>query len=145
LVALSLIAAYAASANFLTNFNNFLLLVLYFFIPWTAVNLTDYFLVRRGHYAILEIFKPRGIYGAWGWPGIVSYLLGFAAMIPFFSIGTLFTGAVASRLGGADLSLFIGLPVSALLYWGLTRNIDVAGEQRLAEQQAAELETGRVA
>ena len=142
---LSLVAAYAASANFLTNFNNFLLLVLYFFIPWTAVNLTDYFLVRRGHYAILEIFKPRGLYGAWGWPGIVSYLLGFAAMIPFFSIGTLFTGAVASRLGGADISLFVGLPVSALLYWGLTRSIDVESERRLAVQQADELEAGRVA
>jgi NCS1 family nucleobase:cation symporter-1 len=139
---LSLVAAYAASANFLTNFNNFLLLVLYFFIPWTAINLTDYFLVRRGHYAILEIFKPRGIYGAWGWPGIVSYLVGFAAMIPFFSVGTLFTGAVASRLGSADISLFIGLPVSALLYWTLTRRIDVASEKQLAAQQANELEKG---
>ena len=40
------------------NFNNFLLLVLYLFVPWTAVNLVDYYIVRRGHYAIAEIFDP---------------------------------------------------------------------------------------
>ena len=85
---LSLAGALASTESFLTNFENFLLLVLYFFIPWTAVNLVDYFIVRHGHYAIAEIFKPNGIYGRWGWRGIISYLVGFAAMIPFFSIGT---------------------------------------------------------
>jgi hypothetical protein len=38
---LSLIGALAATANFLHNFNNFLLLTLYLFVPWTAVNLVD--------------------------------------------------------------------------------------------------------
>ena len=84
---LSLIGALAATDNFLANFNNFLLLVLYLFIPWTAVNLVDYYIVRRGHYAIAEIFNPNGMYGRWGWRGIAAYLVGFAAMIPFFSVG----------------------------------------------------------
>ncbi len=66
---ISLVGANLASENFLANFSNFLLLVLYFFIPWTAVNLTDYFIVRKGHYAIAEIFEPNGIYGRWGWAG----------------------------------------------------------------------------
>ncbi|MGW1620418.1 purine-cytosine permease family protein [Streptomyces sp. NPDC002172] len=138
--ALSLIGALAATSNFLTNFNNFLLLVLYLFIPWTSVNLMDYYVVRRGHYAIAEIFKPNGIYGRWGWQGIVSYLVGFAAMIPFFSVGTLYVGPAAKALDGADISLFIGLPVSALLYWWLTRSIDVEEETRIAEAEAAALE-----
>lgn len=138
--ALSLIGALSATANFLANFNNFLLLVLYLFIPWTAVNLMDYYVVRRGHYAIAEIFKPNGIYGRWGWHGIIAYLVGFAVMIPFFSVGTLFVGPAAHALGGADISLFIGLPVSALLYWWLTRSIDVEAETRLAEAEAQELE-----
>ncbi|MFG3295103.1 purine-cytosine permease family protein [Streptomyces sp. NPDC048179] len=138
--ALSLIGALAATSNFLTNFNNFLLLVLYLFIPWTSVNLMDYYVVRRGHYAIAEIFKPNGIYGRWGWQGIVSYLVGFVVMIPFFSVGTLFVGPAAKALDGADISLFIGLPVSALLYWWLTRSIDVEAETRIAEAEAAALE-----
>ncbi|MFJ9565849.1 purine-cytosine permease family protein [Streptomyces fuscichromogenes] len=138
--ALSLIGALAATSNFLTNFNNFLLLVLYLFIPWTSVNLMDYYVVRRGHYAIAEIFKPNGIYGRWGWQGIISYLVGFAVMIPFFSVGTLFVGPAAKALDGADISLFIGLPVSALLYWLLTRSVDVEAETRIAEAEAAALE-----
>jgi NCS1 nucleoside transporter family len=137
--ALSLIGALAASQNFLSNFENFLLLILYLFIPWTAVNLVDYFIVRRGHYAIAEIFNPRGMYGRWGWRGIVAYLAGFGAMVPFFSTG-LYTGPVATALGGADLSLFIGLPVAGGLYWLLARTIDVDAETRVAQAEAAELE-----
>ncbi|WP_225821384.1 purine-cytosine permease family protein [Streptomyces naphthomycinicus] len=138
--ALSLVGALAATSNFLQNFNDFLLLVLYLFIPWTAVNLMDYYVVRRGHYAIAEIFNPHGIYGRWGRHGIIAYLVGFVVMIPFFSVGTLYVGPAAKALGGADISLFVGLPVSALLYWWLTRSVDVAAETRLAEAEAAELE-----
>jgi nucleobase:cation symporter-1, NCS1 family len=138
--ALSLIGALAASSNFLHNFNNFLLLILYLFIPWTAVNLVDYYIVRRGHYAIREIFNPHGMYGRWGWRGIFAYLIGFAAMAPFFNVGTLYEGPGAKALNGADISFFIGLPVAGLLYWLFSRSIDVPAETRIAEQEQAELE-----
>ena len=136
---LSLLGALAASEDFLANFENFLLLVLYLFIPWTSVNLVDYFVVRRGHYAIAEIFDPHGMYGRWGWRGIVSYLVGFLVMVPFFSTGQ-FTGFVADAMGGADLSLFVGLPVAGVLYYLLGRSIDVAAETRVAQAEAAQLE-----
>jgi NCS1 nucleoside transporter family len=139
--ALSVVGALAATANFLENFNNFLLLVLYLFIPWTSVNLMDYYVVRRGHYAVAEIFNPHGIYGRWGWHGIIAYLVGFVVMVPFFSVGTLYVGPAADALGGADIALFIGLPVSAVLYWLLTRSIDVDAEARLAEAEAEALES----
>jgi purine-cytosine permease-like protein len=136
---LSLVVALISNSSFQANFSNFLLLVLYFFIPWTAVNLVDFFIVRRGHYAIAEIFKPDGIYGRWGWRGIVSYLVGFVAMTPFFSTEH-YSGWVAQAAHGADYSLFVGLPVSGLLYWYLCRSIDTDAEARLAEEQADVLE-----
>jgi NCS1 nucleoside transporter family len=136
---LSVIGALAATQNFLTNFENFLLLILYLFIPWTAVNLVDYYIVRRGHYAIAEIFNPHGMYGRWGWRGILAYLIGFAAMTPFFDVGTLYEGAAAKALGGADISFFIGLPVAGLLYYVFAQSIDVAAETRVANAEAAEL------
>ncbi len=115
--------------HFLTNFSNFLLLVLYLFIPWTAVNLVDYYIVRRGHYAIAEIFNPHGMYGRWGWPS------------PAWSASqrwsrssrssTLYIGPVASAFGGADISLFISACRSPILYWLFARTLDVAaGEHR---------------
>ena len=124
----------------LVDFSNFLLLVLYLFVPWTAVNLVDYYIVRRGHYAIAEIFKPDGMYGRWGWRGVLAYLIGFAAMTPFFHVGTLYEGAAAKALGGADISFFIGLPVAGILYYVFSRSIDVAAETRVAEAEAAGLE-----
>ncbi len=136
---LSVIPALLIGSNFLKNFEDFLLLVLYLFIPWTAVNLVDYYIVRRGHYAIAEIFKPNGMYGRWGWRGISSYLVGFAAMLPFLSTSK-YTGFVAHALKGGDISLFIGLPVAGILYFLLGRSIDVAAETRVAEAEARELE-----
>ena len=137
---LGLIGALAATKNFLGNFNNFLLLILYLFIPWTAVNLVDYYIVRRGHYAIAEIFNPHGLYGRWGWRGIGAYVIGFATMTPFFNVGTLYEGPAAKALGGADISFFIGLPVAGILYYVLARSIDVAAETRVAEAEQNELE-----
>jgi NCS1 family nucleobase:cation symporter-1 len=41
--------------NYLTSFNNFVLLMLYFLIPWTAVNLVDFYsptvIHNRGRHA----------------------------------------------------------------------------------------------
>jgi NCS1 family nucleobase:cation symporter-1 len=136
---LSLIPALLIGENFLTNFEDFLLLVLYLFVPWTAVNLVDYYIVRRGHYAIAEIFNPHGMYGRWGWRGITSYLVGFAAMLPFLSTSK-YTGFVATQLDGADISMFVGLPVAGILYWILAKSVDVEAETKVAQAEAAELE-----
>jgi len=83
--------------------------------------------VRKGHYSIREIFNPRGMYGRWNWRGLLSYGVGFVVMIPFFSSG-LYKGVVARALGGADLAMLVGLPVSALLYWALCRGLDLDRE-----------------
>jgi purine-cytosine permease-like protein len=136
---LSVIPALLIGENFLTNFEDFLLLVLYLFIPWTAVNLVDYYIVRSGHYAIAEIFNPHGMYGRWSWRGITAYLVGFAAMLPFFSTSK-YTGFIANDLDGADISLFIGLPVAGILYYVFAKSIDVEAETVIALEEQAELE-----
>jgi purine-cytosine permease-like protein len=76
----------------------------------------------------------------WGWRGILACLIGFAAKVPFFNVGTLYEGAAAKALNGADISFFVGLPVAGLLYYAFTRSVDVAAETRIAEAEAAELE-----
>jgi NCS1 family nucleobase:cation symporter-1 len=138
--ALSLVGALLATSDFLANFNDFLLVILYLFIPWTAVNLVDYYFVRRGHYAVAEIFHPHGMYGRWGWRGIAAYLIGFVVMIPFFSVGKLFTGVVATAIGGADISFFVGLPVSGVLYYLFARSLDIEAETQVALKERKELE-----
>ena len=126
--------------DFLGDYNNFLVLLIYFLTPWTAINLVDFYFVRKGDYAIKEIFNPRGIYGSWNWRGLLAYFAGFAVMIPFFSIGTFFVGPVAKAANGADFSIFIGLPFSALLYYLLARGQNLSEERRMAASDEAELE-----
>jgi nucleobase:cation symporter-1, NCS1 family len=112
----------------LGSFSAFLSILGYFLIPWTAVNLTDYYFVRRGMYSITDILKSDGgIYGRWGITGMVSYGLGFVAMVPFFSTA-IYTGPVAAALGGADVAFAIGLTVSAGAYLLITRRHDFSDE-----------------
>ena len=99
-------------------------MLLYLFTPWTAINLVDFYWVRKGHYSVREIFNPHGMYGRWNWRGLLAYGAGFVAMIPFFSTD-IYMGPVARRLGGADLAMLVGLPVSALIYIAACRSLDV--------------------
>jgi len=41
---------------------------------------------------------------------------------------------------GADISLFIGLPVAGILYYVFAKSIDVEAETVIAKAEAAELE-----
>ena len=125
--------------DYLGSFNNFVLLMLYFLIPWTAVNLVDFYFVRRGHYAITEIFKPAGIYGRWSWRGLIAYVVGFAAMVPFFTT-TFYVGPAAEALDGADISFAVGLLVSGVLYLVLCRGLDLDAEQAAIAASDRELE-----
>jgi purine-cytosine permease-like protein len=137
--AASIILAVLVPANFLTDWSNFLLLIFYFLVPWSAVNLVDFFIIRKGKYAILEIFNPKGMYGRWGWRGLTAYFVTVAIMVPFFST-PIFTGPVANALAGADLSVLVGLPVAAVLYYVLARGVNRTGEMEQVAQSNAELE-----
>jgi len=121
--------------DYLTSFSNFLTLLLVFLIPWTAVNLVDFYFVRHSRYAIAQILAPSaGIYGRWGREGLISYVVGLLAMVPFIST-TVFTGPVADALGGADISFLVGLPVAGVCYYLLTRNQDRSHEMALVNEE----------
>jgi nucleobase:cation symporter-1, NCS1 family len=121
--------AFGSSAHFADQFGEFLAILLYLFTPWTAINLIDFYFIRRGHYSVREIFNPNGMYGRWNWRGIVAYVGGFIAMIPFLSTG-LYRGSVAQALGGADIAMLVGLPVSTIIYLIACRSFDLDAEIR---------------
>ncbi|MGX4692008.1 purine-cytosine permease family protein [Streptomyces sp. JNUCC 63] len=137
--AVSIVVALLIPDDYIGSFNDFVLLMLYFLVPWTAVNLVDFYFVRRGTYAIAEILKPNGAYGRWAWRGVTAYIAGFVAMIPFFST-SFYVGPVAEALGGADFSFIIGLTVSGVLYLLFSRNLDRDAEADARAESEAELE-----
>jgi nucleobase:cation symporter-1, NCS1 family len=117
IVGLSLVLAIGLQANFLDNYTNFILLLLYVLIPWTAINLVDYYLIRHGEYDVEAFFDPTGgPYGRIGWVGVSAYVIGILVEIPFMST-TLFTGPAAKAMNGTDLSWIVGLVVTVPLYY----------------------------
>jgi purine-cytosine permease-like protein len=116
-----------------TTFVTILTILGYLMAPWTAINLTDYFLVRRGEYSVREIFNPSGIYGRWNWRGCVAYVVAFAVMVPFMYL-SFFEGPVAKALNDLDISVFIGLPVAAILYALFCRDLDLETERAIVRR-----------
>jgi purine-cytosine permease-like protein len=125
------VIALLSSSDFVNRFADLLAVLLYLFTPWTAINLVDFYLVRKGHYSVREIFNPQGMYGRWNWRGLLAYGIGFAVMIPFFSTG-IYTGPVARSLKGADLAMLVGLPVATLVYLFACRSMDLEADRRRA-------------
>ena len=136
----SLALSLALSGNVLHALEAFLAVLVYLFTPWTAINLVDFFFVRKGRYSIRAMFMADGLYGRWNWRGLTSYAVGFIAMIPFFKT-ELYVGPVVKALGGADISMLIGLPVSAAVYLILCRSLDLSGELAQIEMLDRNLET----
>jgi len=134
--------ALASTENFVEKFGQFLAVLLYLFTPWTAINLVDFYWVRRGHYSVREIFNPRGMYGRWNWRGLSAYAAGFVAMVPFFSVNGLYVGPVAAALGGADVAMLVGLPVATIVYLWACRSLDVEADRRRAEAADVGLDPG---
>jgi purine-cytosine permease-like protein len=100
-----------------------LTIMLYLLVPWTSINLVDYFFVRRGRYVISELFVPNGIYGSWGARGLAAYAIGFAATLPFFVLPDIYVGPAARALGGIDVGWLVGLLVPAAVYRALCRQL----------------------
>ena len=117
--AAALSIALAATSNFLTTFQNFLLFLLYFMTPWSAVNLVDYYWVRRERYEINELFDPAGTYGRFNTGAIVAYAVGVVIQIPFMN-SSLYVGPIADWMGGAELAWLLGLIVAGGLYYLLS-------------------------
>lgn len=133
----SCVGAITSGPDFLANFYNIILIMLYSFIPWTAINLLDYYFVRRGHYDVDAIFEMTGVYGRWNARGLTGYAVAFFAMIPFWNLSW-YQGPVAEALGGADLSMFVGLPIAGAIYIFLSRNVIKASAS--AHQHASALD-----
>ncbi|WP_306323659.1 MULTISPECIES: cytosine permease [unclassified Streptomyces] len=114
------VVALAGKDSFLTSFKDFLLFLLTFFTPWSAINLVDYYLISRERYDLPALSDPNGRYGGWRWDALVVYVVGLLAQLPFLATA-FYTGPLVEPLGGADVSWIVGLVVPAVLYWLLAR------------------------
>ncbi|GAA4400576.1 purine-cytosine permease family protein [Tsukamurella soli] len=134
LCALAVAVSLSAGSGFVATYNNLLVLLMGALVPWTAVNLVDFYLVRHGDYVVEDFFeRDGGRYGYVNWTAVVCYLLGVAVQLPFMIIGTWYTGPLARMLGSVDISFIVGLVVVSPLYYVVMtlqtrRRADLASE-----------------
>ncbi len=118
------IALYLAISisDFLASYTAFVLLLMYMLIPWTAINLVDFYLVRKGKYHVESFFHATGgIYGRFNWVAIASYFIGILAEAPFAYPSSAWKGMFVDSLGGADIAWIVGLIVTGSVYYVLAK------------------------
>jgi nucleobase:cation symporter-1, NCS1 family len=117
----ALAAALLGEASFLTNYEGFILLLLYVLVPWTAINLVDYYLLRHGRYDVGSFFRQDGgLYGRVNAAAVTCYALGILVQLPFVA-SPLYTGPIARSMGRIDLSWIVGLAITAPAYYWMAK------------------------
>ena len=140
--------AKSISASAVSTVFTSLTLMLYLLVPWTATNLVDFFFVRRGHYAITDLFNPTGSTARGAARGLIAYGVGFAAEIPFMVLpdlgGWCYTGPMAKALERRRHRVDRRPDRLRRRLLVLTRSLDVASERRVEALERARAGGGRM-
>ncbi|KAF1312674.1 cytosine permease [Pseudomonas sp. SG-MS2] len=130
------VVAVFASADFIGHFVDMVLVLLVVLVPWTAINLIDFYVIHKGDYDIQSIFKvDGGIYGRYNPQALTAYAVGIVVQIPFMNT-PLYVGPISEHINGADLSWLVGLLITSPLYWWLASR-DSAYRRRQASAKLA--------
>jgi NCS1 family nucleobase:cation symporter-1 len=134
LCGLALTGAILSKNSFLANYEEFILLLLYVLVPWTAINLVDYYLVQHGQYDVESfLMQDGGIYGRVNGAAVTCYALGILIQLPFVASG-LYTGPLARAMGGIDLSWIVGLAVTSPVYYWMAKRAQSRRRAAVAPQ-----------
>src|SRR4029453_17947151 len=108
-------------------FDNWMISLLLWMSPWAGVVLADFYIVRRGHIDVDELYREpeRSAYGDTNWAGMVAFVVGRVAgwsvedgLVPALK------GPISIKLlNGADLSWLVGIVVAGGAYLLLGRRV----------------------
>ena len=112
---LAFIVALIGYQNFTQNYQNFLIVLDYWIMPWLAVVLIDFYVLKHR--------EPMGFSSApdWNGAGLIAFVVGLLISLLFIS-ETFAKGPFASLFGGADFGYFIGFIVAGVVYVVLNRS-----------------------
>jgi NCS1 family nucleobase:cation symporter-1 len=117
IMAVSGYVASGISTRLLIDITDLAAPLMYLVIPWSAINLADYYLVRRGRYDVRLFFSAGGRNRDVNWRTMLAFLAGLAAEVPFAnSVYPAFEGPVATAWNGLDISWLAGFIVAGGLY-----------------------------
>ena len=106
--------------NFTQNYENFLIVLDYWIMPWLAVVLLDFYVF--GHREPMGFSQPVPV----NWNGLIAWLIGLAVSLLFISeqfqvFGLKAHGPLATWFRDADFGYFIGFIIAGVIYVLLNR------------------------
>ncbi|AFZ70574.1 purine-cytosine permease-like transporter [Caldisphaera lagunensis DSM 15908] len=108
-----LLAYIGSVIGFEMYYENFLLTLDYWIMPWAGILIASFFIRKRIRLDPIDNdYKP-----------IISYIVALLISLPFMNLtsyGLSYEGIIAKMLGGADISYFVSFFVSMILYLILT-------------------------
>lgn len=116
--AIGTIIAIEGRGQFLSSFSGFLSFLLFFMIPWTTINLIDYYFIRKGQYNVKALSDLDGEYGRFNWKTIIVFFLAVLFQLPFLNTD-FYEGPMAKALGGADFAWLVGIVSTSILYYAV--------------------------
>jgi nucleobase:cation symporter-1, NCS1 family len=116
------------------KFENILLFIGYWITPFCAIVMIDW--RSSGPRYTPSFLRNALIFRnlSSGWPAIVAFVLGYAAMVPFMNT-PIIVGPAANALHGADLAFYVGFLVTAALYLAMRK---VAAHRREPRRPASQ-------
>jgi NCS1 nucleoside transporter family len=126
-----LVTIYFLSApSFAKAFDNWMISLLMWMIPWAGIVLADFFIKRKGQIDVGELYRSpeTSAYGDINWNGIIAFVVGLIATwsVQDGLVGALQGPISLGLLGGADLSWLVGIVFSGGLYLVLDRRTAAA-------------------
>ncbi|GAB6966801.1 cytosine permease [Komagataeibacter kakiaceti JCM 25156] len=116
LLCVATVLAVGMAGQFDKAYAGFLQLLMAIMVPWSAINLVDYYVLRHGNYDLPSFFAADGgVYGRFNMRAMLSYIFGLIVQVPFLA-NELYMGPFAQAFGGADLSWVFGLALTGLVY-----------------------------
>jgi NCS1 family nucleobase:cation symporter-1 len=101
--------------HFNDYFSDILVAQIYVLVPWSSINLVDYYLIRKGKYSVPDMYNENGIYGKYNWSTLAIFAVAIAVQIPFMDMS--FYHSYFAKLIGADVSWIPSLLVPGVLYY----------------------------
>ncbi|WP_243054925.1 cytosine permease [Pseudomonas sp. BP01] len=118
--AVATVIAIKTQYNFNAYFADILIAQVYFLVPWSAINLVDFYFTRSGHYDVRAMFDVDGEYGKTNYTTVAIYILGVLSCIPFMEVS--FYRSHFAEVIGTDISWVPALLVPGALYFFANRH-----------------------
>lgn len=134
--AIIVFASTAGAGDFMNYFQIYLGFILFFIIPWSVINLTDFYILKRNDYPPEAFMEKDGIFGKLNSKTLAVYLVAITCQVPFTNTG-IYQGPVSKALGGIDLAWVVGIIISFGAYYGLNKLIKAETEEMKKEAQKA--------